>query len=222
MDADTQVLPTQPFLLAALRAEVSKVRERGGGNPRVHPNGFIQLDLEDVADSWNASHKRGHSGANRRMHIWNPPGIILPHQGTVNEIHDHVFDMESTVVKGVLEQRLYTMTIGGFTAPDHELYRAVYSGKSDSRLESTGVKGYLVHRESYPIKAGETYTQRAFTFHDSFAEGLVVTIMTKKHIHDGDASVIVPVGTVPDNSYDRAGAMPTEDIWNAIFRSLAS
>src|SRR5687768_2884644 len=96
----------------ALREVVGGIKDAGGGNPRVHPNGFIQLDLEDVPESWHASHKQGHSGAARRMHIWNPPGVELPHQQTVNEIHDHVFDMKSNVVRGVLVQRLYEFKVG--------------------------------------------------------------------------------------------------------------
>src|SRR3954453_8938459 len=93
-----------------VRETVARVKEGGGGNIRVHPNGFIQLDLVEpeygasMGGSWYASHQQGHSGAALRLHIWNPPGHELPHQETVNEVHTHVFDMQSNVIVGTLEQ----------------------------------------------------------------------------------------------------------------------
>lgn len=217
--------------LVALQEEVAYIRADDGGNPRVHPNGFIQLDLDPVPETWHASHKKGHSGARRRLHIWNPPGVQLPHQGTVNEIHDHVFDMHSEIVKGQLWQCLYEFDqISSGTAtfpssvpkPTHELYQAVYAKNSDSRLEPTGKKGWLKMINRFPVRERGSYEQPAFTLHDTETPaGLVVTVMTKMKVHDGEASVICPVDTPPDNSYDRAAAMPKEEIWEAIERSLA-
>lgn len=203
-----------------LRREVIRIINDRGGNPRVHPNGFIQLDLEPVPESWHASHQRGHSGASRRLHIWNPPDLVLPHQGTVNEVHDHVFDMESTVIRGVLCQRLYRFVVG-LSLKTHELYRAIYAKNSDSRLEPTGIYGELDLYREFTIPTGKSYTQPAFTLHDSFAgTETVVTLMTKKQIHVGDATVVCPIATPPDNSYDRASAAPADVLYDAIERSL--
>lgn len=193
-----------------------------GKNPRVHPNGFIQLDLADVEDGWHASHKKGHSGASRRLHIWNPPGLELPHQGTVNEIHTHVFDMRSTVVRGELWQRLYEFDEQEFVDCTHELYEAVYAKNSDSRLKPTGRFGRLVPQEWFCVPLGNTYTQPAFTFHDTHVEDGVttVTVMEKMEIHDGDAYVLCEIGNPPDNSFDRASAVSEHELWVAIRRSL--
>lgn len=194
------------------------VAEELGNQPRVHPNGFIQLDLEPVEETWEK--KRGHSGASRRLHIWNPPGISLPHQGTVNEIHDHVFDMKSTVVKGSLKQLLYALVVGR-TTPTHELYRAVYDKNSSSRLEPTGVQGILVFDAGVEVPEGESYVQPAFTFHDSDpGDNCVVTIMEKTEIHVGDASVLCRIGHPPDNSFRRDTAADTALLWSAIEGSL--
>lgn len=205
--------------IAELRDEVAEIRRESGGNPRIHPNGFIQLDLEPVEENWHASHKKGHSGASKRLHIWNPPGFELPHQSTVNEIHDHVFDMRSTVVRGRLWQYLYELEASD--EPQHEEYEAVYAKNSDSRLKPTGKRGTLRAVQWFPIAAGASYTQPAFTLHDSSADGLVVTVMRKTEIHDGIPHVICPIGQPPDNSFDRASAMPAEEIWAAIDASLA-
>lgn len=216
--------------LEEVRKEVALVRERGGGNPRVHPNGFLQLDLEPVEEDWNESKKKGHSGASRRLHIWNPPGFELPHQGTINEIHDHVFDMHSEIICGVLFQRLFEFMPGGIgqrrtrdlSPPTHERYEAVYDKKSSSRLKATGVQGWLEMVERFPVTEGNTYTQPAFTLHDTETPlGLVVTVMTKTEIHDGNPSVICPIDSPPDNDFDRATAADPDYLWEAIEASLA-
>jgi len=203
-----------------LRQEVYKIRARGEGNIRVHPNSFIQVDLDPVEGSWHESHKQGHSGSVRRLHIWNPDGHDLPRQKTVNEIHDHVFDMHSTVIKGVLVQKMYWFVVGGIDQASHELYRAVYNKSSDSRLESLGVKGVLRRFDSFHIHSNQTYTQPAFTMHDSEPIGCVVTIMEKTEVHEGEASVLCPISSPPDNSFDRASAADPDYLWQAVEASL--
>lgn len=208
--------------LQELREEVDAVYQQQGGNPRIHPNGFIQLDLEDVPASWAASHQKGHSGAARRLHIWNPPDIELPRQDTVHEIHDHVFAMNSTVVKGVLWQRRYEFNVGGMNTPTHQLYRAVYAKNSDSRLEALGVYGIPKLVERYAVEQGSNYTQPSSTFHDTETPmGLVVTVMTKTAIEAQQAHVLIPRNMEPDNEFDRASAAEPEYLWNAIKVSLA-
>jgi hypothetical protein len=199
-----------------------------GQNPRVHPNGFIQLDMGDVAGGWHESHQQGHSGAAVRLHVWNPPGFVIPHQETTNEIHDHVFDMRSTLVKGAFTQKLYTFVFGSIWKPTHELYRAIYNKGADSRLESLGVKGVLRLDQTQPLNAhmpsaNRTYKQRAFTLHDTeVEEGVcVVTVMEKTKIHEGDATVVCPVDQPPDNSFDRASAAPADYLMAAIEAALA-
>jgi hypothetical protein len=207
-------------------------RERGA-QPRVHPNGFIQLDLKPPADErWHEGKQAGHSGADLRLHVWNPPDVELPYQDTVNEIHDHVFDMFSTVVRGQLVQSLYEFIIGGIDPATwvpyplgHELYRAVYDKTSSSRLEPLGVRGHLKRVVAYPITAEmrhPEYTQRAFTLHDSDAGSeTVVTLMQKQQVHEGIPTVVCPLGSPPDNDFDRATAAPQDLLWDAIDRSLS-
>lgn len=216
--------------------ELTAVAYNRGAKPRVHPNGFIQLDLKTPeSEEWHEGKQAGHSGADLRLHIWNPPGVELPHQDTVNEIHDHVFDMRSTVVKGMLIQRLYEFAPFQEEPfqppadvprikpePTHELYRAVYDKNSSSRLEPTGERGTLREIQQFPVHAGENYTQPAFTLHDTDAgTGLLVTLMEKTAVREGIPKVICPIGTSPDNDFDRATAAPQDILWEAIRRALA-
>lgn len=215
-------MPTDSPTIEGLRRQVQSLRSLGAGNPRVHPNGFIQLDLDSDAESWHESHQRGHSGGTTRLHIWQPPGHELPHQATVNEIHDHVFSMRSTVVRGILMQQLYWFVVGSVGEPTHEIYRALYEKKSDSRLAATGIMGRLKLAEGYPVGSGEVYVQEQFTLHDSqpIGEGPVVTVMQKMTVYAGEATVICRIDAPPDNSYDRASAAPADFLWSAIEASL--
>lgn len=200
---------------------VSEARD-SGANPRVHPNGFIQLDLLPP----DPEPQKGHSGGAMRLHVWNPPGFSLPHQGTVNEVHDHIFDMHSTVVRGTLIQQLYELIderelerdSGG---PTHEKYRAVYGAKSSSTLQPTGERGKLVLVKEFAVVEIGTYEQPAFTFHNSVAgDGTVVTIMRKRKVYDGEPTVICEIGEPPDNDFDRTKAAPYDLLWQAIDASI--
>lgn len=194
-----------------LQAEI----EMNGHSPRVHPNGFIQLDLDCYAPGL----QQGHSGGYRRLHVWNPPGIELPRQPTRTAIHDHVFDMQSTVVVGKLTQVCYALIIGSGSKHTHQIYRADYNGPGDSTLQPTGITGALAKIDEFQISAGGNYTQPAFSFHDSVSQGTVVTVMEKTKIHEGDASVLCEIGKEPDE-FDRRSVMSEAEIWEAIWRSF--
>ena len=72
--------------------------------PRVHGNGFIQLDLTD----------------RRRLHVWGDHRI--PRQSVPSTIHDHTFSFKSTIILGQLVHReigIFPDTSGAY---ERELY----------------------------------------------------------------------------------------------------
>jgi hypothetical protein len=163
--------------------------------PRVHPNGFIQLDL-------SPDHRR-------RLHIWHPD---VPDQG-VQSIHDHVFDMESQVILGLLGQRLYEMHPDG---DPHDLYRVTYHGGFEASLEPGHVGVPLLLSRSDRIGMGQVYRQSAFTFHVTVPiSRILVTVMQRQHVYDGFSTVALPAGTVPQ-PFERATAMHVDDMWRII------
>ena len=81
-----------------------------------------------------------------------------------------------------------------------KLYKAIYGKGADSRLEDTGIRGCVIEDFVFAVHQGETYTQPAFTFHDSDPEGCTVTVMEKTEIHKGDAYVLIPLDIEPDNA----------------------
>lgn len=173
--------------------------------PRVHPNGFIQIDSDETKS--------------KRVHIWPRSAEFILGQKSSSPIHDHIFGMTSRVVKGSLTQLLYNFDLTHAGYPTHEIYMAKYSKPGESTLQPTGIQGVLysnIHR-SEAVVAGEFYTQPAFTFHAT-VPGIrpLITFMTKNKVYkDFEPRVIVPVDEPPDNDFKRSSASE-ELLWEII------
>lgn len=187
-----------------------------GAVPRVHGNGFIQVDLND--------------GGTKRLHVWHRD---IPRQVTATPIHDHVFNMRSTVLLGTLihdELRVRELV----TNPEngtHRIYRAVQEeGTQNTTLvpdEGTVVLDVVQH---LVLGAGSLYTFPAFKLHTSDHRGLTATVMEKlpaprarAESGYGRPRVLVPVGAEPDNDFKRDGFNP-DMLWPfiAAVRELCS
>lgn len=192
--------------IAAIAAAQART---AGAKPRVHPNGFIQLDLESD----------GTRIAKSRLHVW-PDGDDIPKQETATTIHDHRFDMRSTIVSGYIVQRVYDVSLTPYKFT-HEIHVAQYPTPKESVLGPSGVKVHAVTMARYSYHEGDSYTQRMYTFHDTDWVGLTATLMSKG---DEDLThtprVLVPVGQTPDNDFVRADC--DEDLlWDYIERALS-
>jgi hypothetical protein len=175
-----------------LRELVARIRT-DFNEPRVHPSGFIQLDLS--------------RDASMRLHVW-PDEMRsegeIPCQTTKTPIHDHKFDMESMVICGSLKQTIYNADLDGF--PTHEIYIADYGLKPASVntiLRPTGVRVAVGTRDTEWIEEGRTYYQSYRTFHSSDNYGLTATLMMKADIYQEPARVLCRIGETPDNDFDR-------------------
>lgn len=196
-------------LRAKTHTTVARVRE-DGGKPRVHPNGFIQLDLEITHGTWIAE---------TRLHVW-PDGDDIPKQTTATTIHDHRFDMHSTVLTGRLWQMRYSVQLDERPF-SHEIYVAQYpEPRKESVLMPSGVCVKVTPTRAECIGEEISYTQPRYTFHDTGWVGLTATLMTKTNedvLHE--PRVLVPMGQEPDNSFIRANV--EEDLlWDYIERAL--
>jgi|SRR5271166_332402 len=186
---------------------------RSGRIPRVHPNGFIQLDL-------NEEHSM-------RLHVW--PLAELPNrQKTNHPIHDHSFDMTSMVLTGKLVNETLVfdvISMVGWTPhrtwPSYREYRGVKIGSEETILEPTGNYGLLSTAKRQHITTGQSYQVPAKTFHNSIAEGLTATLMSKLDGQPYNPRVLVPVGVEPDNDFRREQTKP-EILWEQIELALAA
>jgi hypothetical protein len=154
--------------------------------PRLHPNGFIQVNINDF----------------RRINIWDES---LPPAQTINTpIHDHTFDFTSRIVAGTLIHIAYDFTQD--QKGDFELWgvQPWLDGEETQLKKLPGMRGNLSEFESLRLPAGYQYQFHAGWFHETKHEGFTVTVMTKtrKNVTAG-ARVAVPQGGSVDNTFVR-------------------
>jgi hypothetical protein len=112
--------------IPSLWDEIETAR-REGRQPRVHPNGFLQLDLEPDKMS------DGRHIAKRRLHIFDDR---LPRQTVRTAVHDHIFDMSSFVLKGTVLNDTYIAVDD--EEGDLEVYQAQEMKCTETNLVPSG------------------------------------------------------------------------------------
>lgn len=185
----------------------ARARENGKG-PRVHGNGFIQLDVDD----------------RERLHFWGDPRI--PRQAVQTPIHDHVFSFRSVCVKGRIIHLPYRMVRDGDGR--YLMYEAKPGRGDDSKLHPMehGYRYCAVPQVPLIRHPGEEYDFRAFRFHESFANEPTITRLYKRgrtlaqNRVGARPRVMVPYDGEPDNEFDRHGHDP-DLLWGIIEDMLA-
>ncbi len=173
--------------------------------PRLHPNGFIQLDLK--------------SDSSVRLHIW--PSSLPKAQKTNHPIHDHVFDMSSTVLQGELQNINYTFTPVKekvLFKTEYKLFQALPIGKTKNTklVPSPMPSGILKETRNGYVCSGEEYKIPKGVLHLSVpVTSLVATVMLKENIDKGSPYVAIPVGVEPDNDFKRE-SVPLDILWKEI------
>lgn len=186
----------------------SKGYLRSLGDPRVHPNGFIQLDLT----------------RNQRMHVWHPR---LPYrQKTYHPVHDHVFGFTSRIFSGMLVHVVYSLLTADHGT--HLMWEAKCTDDEESVLRPAvaGEPVVLTNGFAQAFWPGEEYTLLPFGFHESLAGVPTMTVMDKhdKTIHRGNPArprIAVPVGVEPDNDF-RRDAVDADVLWELIEEAYPS
>lgn len=174
-----------------------------GRQPRVHGNGFIQLDLNETGTC--------------RLHVWHND---IPRQNVPTPIHDHVFALHSTVLCGTLihEELLPANNYFG----THRVYRAEQEKDTQNTIlvpDEGLISLYVTQR--LILGAGSIYTFDAGKLHQTDHRGLTATIMEKIKAPEGYGRprVLVPVGQEPDNEFRRDNHDP-ETLWPFIKEAL--
>lgn len=178
--------------MGILRAMIAALKTQDV-KPRLHPNGFVQLDLSTT----------------KRLHVWHPQVVRL--QKTHHPVHDHMFDMRSTVLRGCLRNFVYELVPG----TTHNIYRAKAVGNSETVLQFQAGPWALRTVRMDDIEPGEIYRLRFAELHDSAAHGITVTIMEKVKQYKYSPRVAVPVGVLPDNDF-RRDTVGAEQLWSII------
>lgn len=175
-----------------------------GSRPRVHGNGFIQLDLTD----------------RHRLHVWGDHRI--PRQRVVTSIHDHVFGFESTIIVGRVINVVYA--VEGVEHGDYRVYVPEIREGEDTILKPTSMQvvadpihtdmiDWCTGSRKYGIIPGE--------FHETVApDGPAATIIVKDDITQAQGNpalprVLCPITQEPDNEFNRYDADP-DLLWRII------
>ena len=183
-----------------------------GRKPRVHPNGFVQFDVEPNI---------------LRLNVW-PETPIPGHPGRIHPIHNHSFDLKSKILLGQLTNDVYAYE----PAPgygDMVLHTARRVNTHDSILvpeakdrwgRPMAAVGYMTLISSRTYRQGESYTLEKHLFHDSINKGLTATLMSlEKPSKNYAPQVAVPVGVEPMNNYLRDD-FDEDLLWNIIGQVL--
>lgn len=171
--------------------------------PRVHPNGFIQLDLDAV----------------HRLHIWHPR---LPYrQKTYHTVHDHVFGFTSQVFSGRIVNIWYKL-IRDDLRGTHYMAQAECSTAEETRLVGTPRPDFyrLGYSDAKVVQPGEQYSFGAFLFHEILFGEPSLTIIRKDGLtaaqgNSQKPTVMVPRGVEPDNDF-RRDDVDTDVLWELI------
>jgi hypothetical protein len=168
--------------------------------PRVHGNGFIQLDLSPTA----------------RLHVWGHKDI--PKQKTDTPIHNHRFSFTSFVLRGTMMSQMYEVELGR----THRCYTAKVRKDQDTVLEPTHELVTMRPTGLHVVTAGHFYPMIAGEIHESIVQELTVTVILKSGptLAQGGPTptVYVPIDVTPDNTFDRY-SVPPSDLWKIITES---
>lgn len=179
--------------------------QRHAAHIRQHPNGFLQLNL---TGDWR--------GPGLRLHIW--PDMELPSQGEDYQTHNHIFDFESAVLVGAIENSLYSVDHYADETATQTLYRA-YGDPARSRL--LAIDGYrrsatLVSKRVY--WPGETYSLNRWDYHTSRPTKLPTATIISRTGASPTASPLI-IGPLADQGeliqFDRT-LIDQQDAWAAV------
>jgi hypothetical protein len=171
--------------------------------PRVHGNGFVQLDLTDKF----------------RLNIWGHCDI--PRQKIGTQIHDHRFAFRSRVLLGQLGNLRWRYTQTSRFG-SHEIYHARPRVGEDTELIPTGDCVDLFNDGKPEVYGpGDTYFMNIAELHESVVMGLAVTLIEKINVApQHEPRIFVERGKQPDNDFVRHEALPEDKLWQIVIDVL--
>jgi len=169
--------------------------------PRVHPNGFLQLNL-DGTGFW-------------RLHVWSDE-LPKPRVAVPTPIHDHIYDFTSKVILGSLRHLVYELEED--PEGSYDLYDVwAQSTKKDAPLERMDNSRYTARLiEASEIMAGDGYSFERFRFHESESAGLTATLFSTSDFDPTNRPrILCPTGKTPSNTF-RRDSLELEFLWRII------
>lgn len=136
-----------------------------------------------------------------RVHVWHP-SLLLPGMLDAGVIHDHRFDLESTLLVGSMVNREYITSTDGGT--EFDLYE-VNCGMAKNGDDPVQIGQTRADAVSVRVHEGECYTFPRGYFHMSIPQHdedeVVVSLMMKTNEQDAKAKLLAPVGMKPVHAF---------------------
>jgi len=198
--SEVRVPHRPPNIMASLYISHSiEQAKEVGHKPRIHPNGFVQLDL----------------APGERLHIW--PDQPLPRPRIEVPIHDHSFSFDSHVLVGAIRNSIYQ------ARPETEGLHRIFEifpfmavGIHNPFTLKDRRRHHMEVVSTNTTRAGEDYSFPAFELHETYVEGFTATVITVTAIDKlRHARVAVPFPEIPDSDFRRDSA-PEEELWDII------
>lgn len=158
-----------------------------------------------------------------RVHIWHPL-LVRPGIRESGDIHDHRFDLESTVLYGRIVETRYReedafdrmSTSGPAMLGDIWNVQNARAAGPEVGFDGTCVKTrehvlIMVSAPSYysPDDAVDTYTVPRGVFHKTVVEGLTITVCTLREKRE-QARILTPHGKEPVHAFGAPCAAATQ------------
>lgn len=141
-----------------------------------------------------------------RIHVWHPD-LVRPGIMESGAIHDHRFDLESTIVLGTLSERWFgEVQEDEFRGPwriwSVENARSAGAAKNfDGKCEAISGRVRL-NVANAVYRVGETYTHARGIFHMTIPSELAVTVCVMKR-KSGQARLLVPWDKEPVHAFGK-------------------
>lgn len=157
-----------------------------------------------------------------RVHLWDLD-LVLPGIGRSGSIHNHRFDMRSTILAGELDHFDYHVNTDIFG--DHIIYEFVNARQhnDDNRLRMNPVARASVRlRQRHCYSAGDRYDFEAGEFHASAQRtaNVAVTLVEKRGQRSIKANVAAPAHLPPVPAF--SGVLTDELLRSVVSRAEAA
>lgn len=156
-----------------------------------------------------------------RVHIWHPslekPGIRYS-----GKIHDHRFDLTSTVLLGAIGHVEYSLT-----PDDNGAWQTWEVVNARKALSSTGTfdglttpdgNRYRASTRIHLFRAGVRYSYKKREFHETTIDGLCVTLVRKSNQENAKARILAPWGHEVTHAF---ADPPPESEWRWVVEHAA-
>jgi hypothetical protein len=191
-----------------IRNRVYQLDAQEATQPRLHPNGFIQLDFDD----------------DRRLHIFPGPQdrASLPQPLVRANIHDHSYDLESRVLGGALETSIFSQPFLVYGGAYRIWFVSHYNeaGQADM-MQMHPLSRYDSHQIlQFTVGQGHSYSLSACHIHQARWSSATVTLCRRGPIPGRrPARVLCNADLEPDNTFHRDCVDP-KVLWNIIYKEI--